>query len=93
MSIPGSLLTQIATGDDDQIVAFFRKVRDEHGSEWLAAIQKEYPSASWLADLVANKTADEAFAEVCREYPLAKFLGTQLKTLHAKLRHEIEVKR
>ena len=55
---------------------------------------------AWLAErspdvvcLQETKLADEAFAEICEEYPLARILGPQLKTLHAKLRHEIEVKR
>ncbi len=94
---PLAQLTGLFTdGSGDQVVALFRKIRDEHGDEWLAAIQAEFPSACWIADLVANYTADEALDIICKEYPLPMIrtlAGNQIKTLHEKLRYEIEVKR
>lgn len=87
------LTAAITTEGQEQILQFLREYRDQHGPEWIAEIKAEYPTLSWIIELVATKTPDEAHAEICHHYPLAAFVGPQLKTLHARLREEIDKKR
>lgn len=79
-----------------QIVDFIRQAREDRGRNWLPEIKAEFPMVSWLADLVANKTADQAIGEVAEMFPLlpVRFLAAEkIRSLHARLLHEIEVKR
>jgi hypothetical protein len=61
----------------------------------LPEIQAEFPMFSWIIDLVCNHTADEAIAELQTQfpnYPLQLVKGG-IKSLHSRLRTEIERKR
>jgi len=79
-----------------QIVEFVAEARDTRGANWLPELKAEFPFASWILELVATKTADQALDEIARTYPLipVKFLaGDKIINLHGLLLAEIERKR
>jgi hypothetical protein len=75
-----------------QIVEFIHRAKRERGSRWLPYIKAEFPMATWIIDLAANKTADEALEEVKQAYPTLPvwIVGNQIRELHATLRREID---
>ena len=86
------LMTFISPAGQQQIVDFIREARGTRGSNWLPEIQAEFPLFSWIVDLVANRTAEEAFEELQKaypDYPLRLAKG-QLMNLHGRLLAEIE---
>jgi len=94
MTTPALTITQlmhlVSPEGQQEIVDFIRDARERGGRDWLPAIKSEFPFATWIADLVANYTADEAFEEICRSYPAARLAGSQIKALHAKLSEELD---
>jgi len=76
-----------------EVVAFVRDFRERRGADWIPAIKADYPTLSWLVEIVATKTADEAVDEIAGQFPLfpVRFLaGSQIKELHGRLRAEID---
>lgn len=89
------ILQLLSPNGQTELVAFVQRAKEERGANWLPEIKKEFPTFSWIADLVANKTAEEAFAELEAEfptYPLWMMKG-KLILLHGALLAEIERKR
>lgn len=75
-----------------QLIDFVRRAKEERGAGWIDAIKSDYPMLVWIVDLVANKTADEAFRFLQEEFPifpLSMFEG-KIHNLHAALRAEID---
>jgi len=75
-----------------QLVDFVRQAREERGAGWIESITVEYPTLVWIVDLVANRTADEAFRYLQEEFPifpLSMFEG-KIHNLHAVLKAEID---
>lgn len=94
MQEPNVDFKDLLTGEGQrQVVDFIAHFRDTHGPAWLAEFKDMYPDFCWIVELVATKTADQAFAEVCKEYPLAILAASPLKTFHTALRCEIDKKR
>jgi len=87
------MLALLTPDGQRQIGEFIADFRTKHGPEWLEDFQAEYPTFAWIADLAANRTADEAVAEITRQYPLAVFAKTQITAFHAFLKQEIDKKR
>jgi hypothetical protein len=88
------ILTFLSPAGQQQIVDFVRQAQTERGANWLPEVKAEFPTFSWLADLVCNYEADEAFDEIQSEFstlPLS-LVKPQLVNLHATLRNEIERK-
>jgi hypothetical protein len=88
-------LTFLSPAGQQQIVEFIHRAQAERGANWLPEIQAEFPMFSWIVELVCNRTADEAFAELQSQfpnYPLQLAKGA-IKSLHGRLKSEIEVKR
>ena len=89
-----SQLTSLASDDvQQQIVDFIVEARNTRGENWLPEIQAEFPLARWIADLVANYTADEAIEQIAEAYPLVpvNFLaGDAIRSLHGRLKFELE---
>ena len=86
------ILYFISADGQQQIIEFVRRAQDERGSSWLAEIQTEYPMMSFLVELVANRDAPTAYAELqtkFRGYPLW-LAKDQLISLHGRLRAEID---
>lgn len=86
------LLTFLSPAGQQQIVDFVRKAKAERGARWLPELKAEFPMFSWIVELVADRTAAEAFEELQISFPsyplwIAK---TQLIELHSRLRHEID---
>ncbi len=88
-------LRLLSPGGQQQLVDFIRQARDERGSRWIHELKDEFPFASWLIGLVANRTADEALADLSAEYPSlpVRIVGSQIRLLHARIKFEIEKKR
>lgn len=81
----------ITPGGQQALVEWIQRIRREQGAEWLETIKTDFPTASWFVDLVANYTAEEAVDHLTKEYGKGVYLvGGQIKTLHAKLREEID---
>lgn len=90
------ILDMLTPDGQHRIAMFLRECREQGGPKWLEGIKTEFPFASWLVDLVANHTADEAVDQIAALYPnlpINFMAGNKLKQLHAKLLYEIEVKR
>jgi len=86
------LLTFLSPAGQKQIIDFVREAKETRGSNWLPQIKAEFPMFSWIIELVANRTADEAYDELQKAFPtyplwLAK---GQLMNLHGLLLAEIE---
>lgn len=73
-----------------QIADLIAKVKTERGAGWIDALRDEKPQFYRVCELVATKTADEAYAEFVKEYPLAWIFKDQLLIMHAWLRTELE---
>jgi hypothetical protein len=89
------VVTFISPTGQQQLLDFIRQAREERGKGWLEELKSEFPTFCWIADLVCNKSFDEAYDELKQEfpnYPLYLAKG-QLASLHANLKHEIERKR
>lgn len=85
-------LTFLSPKGQEQIVDFIRAAKETRGENWLTEIKREFPMFSWLVELIATRTADEAFEELQAAYPtyplsLAK---GQLIALHGRLLAEID---
>lgn len=89
------VLAFLSPNGQQQIVDFVRKAKEERGAGWLEYIKAEYPMMCYLVDLVANHSAEEAFAILGEQYPgLPLWLvKSQVISLHGALRSEIERKR
>ena len=88
------ILTFISPAGQRQMVDFVRRAKAERGVNWLFEIASEVPRFGWLADLVSNHTAAEAFDELRTIYstlPLES-IKPQLFDLHSLLRDELERK-
>jgi hypothetical protein len=88
------ILTFISPAGKQQMVDFVRRTKAERGPNWLFEIASEFPRFGWLADLVCNYTAAEAFDELLAQYstlPLES-IKPQLYDLHALLRDELDRK-
>src|SRR5687768_17428940 len=86
------LLAFLSPAGQQQIVDFLRQAQAERGADWLPEIQADYPMFSYLVELVANRDAPTAYAELQRQFPryplwLAK---DQQISLHGRLRAEID---
>ena len=89
------LLTLLSPAGQQQLVDFVRRAQAERGANWLPEIKAEFPTFTWIVELVCTRTADEAFADLQAEFsglPL-RLVKPQLLQLHATLRTEIERKR
>lgn len=89
------LLTFLSPGGQQQILDFVRRAQRERGANWLPELKNEFPMFSWIIELVATKTADEAFAELqdaYKYYPL-HFVKPAIVSLHRQLREAIEKER
>lgn len=75
-----------------RLVDWIRNAKEERGSGWLDAVRAEYPTFCWMIDLVANKTADEAFRDLQDEFPIFPLhhIEGQIHALHRMLRSEID---
>lgn len=89
------VLTFLSPDGQRQLVDFVRIARDERGKNWLPEIKAEFPTFSWIVELVCTKTADEAFTELQEEFPVFPLwmIEGKLQQLHATLKAEIERKR
>lgn len=86
------LLTFLSPGGQQQIIDFVRRAQVERGANWLPELKNEFPMFSWIIELVATKTADEAFNELqatYKYYPL-HFVKPSIVALHERLRAELE---
>lgn len=89
-------LQVLSPGGQQAIAEFIADFRTTHGPAWIEEMQETYPMATWLLDLACNHSADEAVDEIAGLFPLLPVrlaVGSQIRTLHARLKHEIEVKR
>lgn len=77
------------------IVDFVRKAQKERGAKWLEEIKEEYPNFCWIADLIANKTFDDAYKELSKEInPIFLYpIKGKLKEFHETLKFEFDRKR
>lgn len=75
-----------------QIVDFVAEARETRGKNWIGEIQAEFPLASWIAELVCTRPADEAFNEIAAAYPdyPVWMVKRHLLAFHARLKFEIE---
>ena len=75
-----------------QIAEFIDQAKQQRGARWLEEIKADYPTFCFVIDLIANRTADEAFEELKRSYPMYPLgtFKTQLMELHGFLRAEID---
>ena len=91
----GDLLTFLSPAGQQQIVEFIHRAQIERGANWLPEIQAEFPMFWWIVELVCNRTADEAFDELQSQFPKypLQFVKGGIRSLHARLRSEIERKR
>lgn len=89
------LLVLLSPAGQKELVDFVHQAQNDRGANWLPEIRAEYPTFSWIVELVATKTAEEAFAELQAEFPTWPLwmVKTQLINLHALLKSEIERKR
>lgn len=85
----------VSPSGQKQLVDFIRQAQAERGANWLPEIQRDYPTFSWLVELVCNRTADEALEELNNEFPIFPLwmIEGQLRQLHATLLAEIDKKR
>jgi hypothetical protein len=86
------ILTFLSPAGQQQLVDFIREAKETRGSNWLPEIKAEFPMFSWIVELIATRTAEEAFAELSAEFPnwplwIAK---GQLVQLHGRLAAEID---
>lgn len=86
------LLTFLSPAGQQQIVDFIRQAKETRGENWLPEIKAEFPMFSFIVELIADRDAEAAFAELQSVYPnyplwLAK---NQLISLHGRLRAEID---
>lgn len=87
------LLTLLSPNGQQQIVDFIAEARRVRGEHWLEEIQTEFPTASWIAELVANRTADEALDDIQAAYPnlpIRAFAGDKIISLHGLLKFELD---
>ena len=85
------MLAFISPAGQQQLIEFVREAKEARGENWLPQIQTEFPTFSWIVELIADRTAEEAFADLQAEFPsyplwMAK---TQLIQLHGRLLAEI----
>lgn len=85
-------LAFISPEGQEQIVAFIRQAREDRGANWLAEIQAEFPMLAFIVELIADRDAEQAYAELQSQFPsyplwIAK---PKLLTLHGRLRAEID---
>lgn len=75
-----------------QLLDFVRRAKEERGQGWLESIKIEYPTFCWIADLISNRTADDAFAELQKQFPMfpLSVVKTQIYDLHKTMQTEIE---
>ncbi len=78
-----------------QLVDFVRQAREERGAGWLPEIQAEFPTFSWIVELVCTKSPREAVEELQVAYPSLPLwmIESQLTKFHEVLKTEIERKR
>lgn len=87
------LLELLSPSGQQAIVEFIAEARETRGAGWLEELQKEFPFASWIVELVCTRDADDALTEIADAYPklpVKLLAGSAIKTLHAKLKYEIE---
>lgn len=88
----GDVMNLLSPDGQRQLIDWIRTARDERGAGWLEELKAEYPTFCWMVDLVANRTADEAFRELQAEFPLfpLSLAEGKIHNLHAALRAEID---
>lgn len=86
------LLTFLSPEGQQQLIDFVRAAKETRGENWLPEIKREFPMFCWIVELIANRTADEAFIEVKNAFPHLplSIVEGKLKTLHGRLLYEIE---
>jgi hypothetical protein len=85
------MLAFVSPNGQQQLIDFVREAKDTRGENWLPQIKEEFPTFSWIVELVADRTADEAFEELqaaFSNYPLW-MAKNQLIQLHGRLLAEI----
>lgn len=85
------LLTFLSVEGQRQVLEFVRRAQQERGSNWLPEIRNEFPMFAWIVELVATRTADEAFDELQAAYPHypLHFVRDRIVHLHGMLKNEI----
>lgn len=88
----GDLMSLLSPAGLNQIAEVIDTAKRERGQGWIEALREEYPTASWMIDLAANYTGEDAFAALAAAYPhyplyLAK---GRILDLHAFLREQID---
>lgn len=81
----------LSPAGQQQIVSFIQRAKAERGSNWLPEIKAEFPMFSWIAELIANRNAEEAFEDLqdaFPNYPLA-LVKPNILNLHERLAAEI----
>ena len=85
------LMAFVSPAGQQQLIDFVRDAKATRGENWLPQIKAEFPTFSWIVELIANRTAEEAFSELQTafpNYPLWMAKG-QLLDLHGRLLAEI----
>lgn len=75
-----------------EISQFIEQAKAERGAGWLTEIKADYPMFCWIAELVCNHDANDAFEHFQAAYkglPL-RYIRPQMIELHRWLRTEIE---
>lgn len=85
----------LSPAGQDQLIAIIHTAQEKRGKDWLPAIQSEFPMASWIVELVCQKTADEAYRELQSTFPTWPLwiAESKIKTLHGRLLEAIETPR
>ena len=86
------ILKLLSPAGQQQIVVFVRQAREQRGAGWLEEIKREFPTFSWIVELVCSRTAEEAYGDLQAEYSTYPLwmIKPQLIGLHGVLRTEIE---
>ena len=85
------LLSFVSPQGQQAMIDFVREAKETRGENWLPEIKAEFPTFSWIVELIADRTAEAAFAELQKafpNYPLWLAKG-QLIELHGRLLAEI----
>ena len=85
-------LTFLSPAGQKQIVDFIQKAKADRGTNWLPEIKAEFPMFSFIAELVADRDAEDAFTELQNQFPTypLNFVKRELLALHGTLRAEID---
>lgn len=93
MSVSFSEIRALLSPDgQQQLIAFIQQAKEQRGAGWLEEIKIEFPMFCWIAELVSNRSSDEAFSELQRQFPLFPLLlvKPQIHQLHSTIKTEID---